>query len=83
MKLCNQIVVQELGDTFIVYDNNKSILHEFNEVGYLIIKYIEKGYKKNKIVEEIVREFDISKNQALSDLEDFLVELEKKDLITL
>ena len=83
MKLNNQVIVQKLGDTFVAYDNNHSILHEFNEVGHKILDMIEKGYTKNKMVMEIVSEFDVSKNQALGDVEDFVEVLVKKDLITL
>ena len=83
MKLNKQVIVQKLGDTFVAYDNNHSILHEFNEVGHKILDMIEKGYTKNKMVMEIVSEFDVSKNQALGDVEDFVEVLVKKDLITL
>jgi len=83
MKLNKQVIVQKLGKTFVVYDNNHSILHEFNQVGHRILELIEKGYTKNKIVAKIVSEFDVSKPQASEDVEEFLEVLVKKDLITL
>ena len=83
MKLNNQVIIQKLGDTYVAYDNNHSVLHEFNEVGHFIIGGIEKGWRKDKIVGEIVSKFEITKDQASGDFEEFLVELEKKDLISL
>ena len=83
MKLNEQIIVQKLGKKYVVYDNNHSVLHEFNQVGYLILELIEKGCFKKEIVTQIVRDFDVSKAQATKDLEEFLGALVKKDLITL
>ena len=83
MKLNNQVIVQKLGDTYVAYDNNNSVLHEFNEVGHRIIELIEKKYSKKDVVLEIVKEFDVANSQALRDVEDFLEVLVKKDLITL
>ena len=83
MKLNDQVIVQRLGETNVVYDNNHSILHEFNQVGFRIIELIEKKYPKEKIVMAIYKEFDVTKTQARGDVEEFLGVLVKKDLITL
>lgn len=83
MKLNDQVVVEKLGDTYIAYDNNKSVLHEFNRVGYLIIESIEKGMKKNEVVARIIEEFEVNESQAKDDLDEFLRELGNKDLVTL
>ena len=82
MKINDQVILQKLGKSFVAYDNNNSVFHEFNDVGYVIIKGVEKGDSMNKIVKNIMKDFEVTKDQALSDVEEFLAELEKKDLIT-
>ena len=80
MKLKKGIILQKLGDTFVAYDNENSIMHELNEEGYLILSGIENGKKKAQIVKSIVESFKVSKSEAKKDLEDFLKVLKKKNL---
>lgn len=81
MKIKSGVVIQKLGDTFVAYDNETSTLHEFNETGFLILSEMEKGKDKNKIIKKIVKNFDVSQNQAKRDFEEFLEVLKRKDLI--
>ena len=81
MKIKKALVIQKLGDTYVAYDNETSTLHEFNEVGFLILSEIEKGRGKKTIVKKIVNNFRVSKAQAERDFKEFLGVLKKKDLI--
>ena len=81
MKLNDQVIVQKLGNIFVAYDNNKAMLHELNEMGYLIIQSIERGRGRDQIVSQILKEYDVSKDQAEKDFDGFLDLMLKKDLI--
>jgi hypothetical protein len=81
MKLKKGVILQKLGDTFVAYDNEESVMHEVNEVGFSILSGIEKGGKKEQIVINIVESFKVGKKEAKKDLEDFLQVLKKKNLL--
>jgi len=75
------VVIQKLGKSYVAYDNEKSVMHEVNETGFLILSAIEKGKKKAQIIKSIVESFKVSKKAAGKDLEDFLKVLKKKNLL--
>jgi len=81
MKLKKGIVVQKMGKTHVAYDNETSTLHELNEVGYFILDLVEKGKSDRQILTEIMKNYEISRNQAVEDLKTFLDVLRIKDII--
>lgn len=70
-----------MGESFVVYDNDTSTLHEINETGYTILKGIEDGRKKEEILKNLAKVFKVEKERATKDYEEFVDLLEKKDLI--
>ena len=70
-----------MGDSYVAYDNDNSTLHELNETAYLILSGFEKGKTKTKIIDEIIKRFKVSKEEAKKDIQKFIQLLEKKDLI--
>lgn len=81
MRVKKGLVIQKMGDTYVAYDNETSTLHEFNEIGFLILSGLEKRKDRKKIVQEIINQFKISSEEAQKDLDQFLKLLRKKDLI--
>lgn len=81
MKIKKDVLIQKMGDTFVAYDNETSTLHEFNEIGFLILSGIEKKKSKQEIIKEIVSKYKVSKNKAEGDYEEFVEILKTKDLI--
>lgn len=81
MKLKRGIILQKLGNEYVVFDNKTTTLHELNEVAYKILKKLERDNNKEEIINFLVKTYDVKKVQAEKDLEDFLVELLNKDLI--
>jgi len=51
-----------------------------NSVGTAIWSHLDKG-SRSGIVEEIVREFDVTPTQAARDVEEFLSKLERRGLL--
>lgn len=81
MRVKKGLIIQRLGGTFVAYDNEASTLHELNETAHFILSRIEEGKGKRQLVKDMVGSFKVSHEEAERDLEAFLEELEKKDLI--
>ena len=83
MKIKKGVIIQKLGKTFVAYDNEKGTLHEFNEIGFVIISEIAKGKAKKEIARKLTKLYQVTPKMALADLEEFMKVLENKNLITL
>jgi hypothetical protein len=81
MKIKKDVLIQKMGDTFVAYDNETSTLHEFNEIGFLILSGIKKKKSKQGIIKEIISKHKVSKNKTEEDYEEFVEILKTKDLI--
>ena len=82
MKLKNNVVVTKLEDVWVAYDGEEEMLYEFNEVGGKILNLIQEGVgKMDEIVEEIVKEFEVSESQAEEDVREFLEKMEVEGLV--
>jgi hypothetical protein len=60
-----------------------SEINVLNRVGSLIFELSDGAHSVNEIVDEITRQFDISREQAESDTLAFLAELEKQRVLLL
>lgn len=81
MKVKKSVVIQKMGDTLVAYDNDTSTLHQFNEVGFLILEGLSRGKSKKKIIQSIASRFRVTQREAEGDFKGFVAELKAKDLI--
>ena len=81
MKLKENIVTQKLGDEYVIFDNDNSTLHELNETGFLIVELLVKGKYKKSVIKKLSSVYKIKQAEAKKDYEEFIKELEKRDLI--
>ena len=81
MKLKISLLVKKLGATFVAYDNDTSVLHEFNQEAFFILSQIKLGKTKNEIAKAIVEQYNVSLKKANKDIDTFLSQLENNDLI--
>jgi hypothetical protein len=68
-------------DGAIVLDIRQGQMFNLNFVGSRIFELINKGSGQPEIVDEIVREFGVSRHLAENDLQQFLDTLEKHRLV--
>lgn len=68
-------------DGAIVLDLRQGQMFNLNFVGSRILKLLESGSPQLEIVEEIIREFGISRHLAENDVQEFLETLRKHELI--
>jgi polyhydroxyalkanoate synthesis regulator phasin len=64
----------------VLIHNRLGEIQVLNEVGSLIWENLEKG--SDEIVETICKEYDVTKEEAKKDVEDFLKELKENQAIT-
>lgn len=82
MKVKKGVILQKLGKTFVAYDNENEALHEFNEIGFVILSGIAEGKREKDIIKKLTRIYQVTPKRALTDLEEFIKVLENKNLIT-
>lgn len=81
MKVRKGVLIQKMGRTYIAYDNKTSVMHELNEVAYIILFQLEEGKTRGQILKKITAEFKVTKEEARADLDTFVQVLKRADLI--
>lgn len=81
MKLKKGLVIQKLGEKYVIFDNETSTLHEINDVGFFIMERLKKDINKRAIIEKLVSEYEVDEKTASKDLKEFIQALAKMDLI--
>lgn len=73
--------VEESEDTIILYDtdNNEKLL-VLNEIGSFIFRKIENS-ELSEIIGEILSKYDIGENELKEDVNDFITNLESRQII--
>lgn len=67
--------------TLIIDSRTNKQVHRLNEVGALLWKSIEQDTTKDSLVETLLDTYDVSKQDADKDVEEFLKTLRSKALI--
>ena len=82
MKIAKKVSFTQIGDTTILLDSAKDkTYHELNAVGSIIWSGIVKNLKTEEIAKKLQSEFEISMEQATSDVNEFISELAAKKVI--
>jgi hypothetical protein len=68
-------------DGAIVLDVRQGQMFNLNFVGSRILELLKNGYTESRIVDELGREFDVSRNLAEKDVREFVESLKKCHLI--
>lgn len=79
MELVNNLVIDENN---IAYNNALGTSYKLNETGKDILEYLKKGFTKDEILDELVFKYDISKDEAFIDLQDFFIKLKIYGLLS-
>lgn len=86
MKLKNEMLLREVAGEIIAIPVGKTALNFngmicLNEVGAEIWKGLQEKQSKEEILERILQEFEVSREEAAADLEEFLQQLRHNDLL--
>ena len=86
MKIRDGFILREVAGTFVIVSTGDDSLDfkgviTVNEVGALIWKGVEAGKSKEEIVDKILSEYDVQKEIAAADCDEFLQQLISKNII--
>ena len=86
MKIKDGFVTRKIGDKIIaitVGERTKDFdgMITLNETGYFIWKCLEKETDKESIANKIIKEYDISKTDAMAEIDKFITELDKNGFL--
>lgn len=80
----SQIACRTIDGEARIISVQDSRLHQLDPVGTFIWELIERGRGRvGELLDEVVGHFQVERPQALTDLEEFLAELERLGLVTL
>lgn len=86
MKLKDGFMLREIAGTWVVVPIGKRVV-EFNglmtlsESGALLWKLLEAGAERDKLISALLSEYEVDKNTAEADIDEFLSEIIDKGLI--
>jgi hypothetical protein len=88
MKLKGEFLVREVAGELLAIPVGQTALDFngmicLNDVSALIWKGLQEGKTQDAILENVLNEYDVSREEAAGDLEHFLLELRKNDLLTM
>ena len=80
MKLKENLFLQQVADTWTVLPMGKDVISfdgilTLNETGVLLWKKLEEEVEKQDLVDALRAEYDVSEEQALADIEEFIEKL--------
>lgn len=80
--ISDTVSIRKIGDELFIFDRKLSKIHALNKVGTCIWECIHEGCSKNEITDRIMERFEVDRNSAENDLEEYISELLDKKLIT-
>ena len=86
MKIREGFILREVAGTFVIISSGAENLDfkgiiTVNEVGALIWKCVDEGLGKEEIVDKILSEYDVKREIASVDCDEFLEQLISKNII--
>jgi len=72
MQIVSELIIDENGVAFHPALGNS---YQLNEVSQKIIELLKLNYSKEQIMQELLKEYDVSENELFVDLNDFLAKL--------
>ena len=82
LKINNKYILKTIGDNHVIFPasgegNIVSKMMLISETGYLLWTALEKGADRNSLLQVIMNEYDVAKDAALADIDDFLLQLKQ------
>ena len=80
MKIKEKLVLRQVADTWTVLPLDKDIINfdgmiTLNDTGAMLWQILERGADKEELVKSLIEEYDVSEQQAVTDIEEFIDKL--------
>ena len=76
------IFLADLDDEICIFCSSRAEYLNLNNTGSYIWKLIEKRYNFREIIEELIRDYEITEEVCISEVNDFIKDLIKREIIT-
>lgn len=80
-KVKKGFIIQKLENKTVIFDSEGSILYTFNETASFIFQKIKLGWDKEKIVDNIVKKYEVKNGQVEKDYNEIIKKLLAKQII--
>ncbi len=86
MKINENYVLRQIADTWVVLPLEEATLDfngmmTLNETGSFLWSLLEKGCQQTDLVDALLSEYDVTREQAIADVEEFLNKLRNIDCL--
>lgn len=81
-KINKGFIIQKLDDKTVIFDGEESILYTFNETASYIFKKLKLGWEIDKIVQALVKKYEVKEAKAKKDVKDLANDLKKKNILS-
>ncbi len=72
---------RDFGNQIVLVDPDKVLVHELNEVGTFLWSLVDGARSADQMAQALTEEFEVSHDEALGDVENFLKRLAQLGLI--
>lgn len=70
-----------MNDNGFIFDPNSGFSYTANETGLLVLRLLNLGKSESEIIQEIASVYDVTEDQASSDLDHYFLMLQALDLV--
>lgn len=81
-KIPENVLFQEVDGEAVLLSLDQGFYYGLDELGTRIWKLIDEGLEMEQVVDAVVKEYNVERDQAREDIDKFLGELEETGLIT-
>jgi hypothetical protein len=81
-KINKGLIQQKLGDKTVIFDGEESLLYTFNETASFIFQKLKLGWDEIKIIDGLVKKYQIKEKRAERDFNELVSDLVKKKIIS-
>lgn len=81
-KINKGFIQQKLDDKIVIFDGEESVLYTFNETASFIFQKLKLGWHGKKIIEELVKKYQIKEKKAEKDVNELISDLLKGKIIS-
>jgi 6-pyruvoyl-tetrahydropterin synthase len=81
MKFQKGLIIQKLDNQTVIFDADESVLYTLNETASVIFDKLKKKWDKEKIINFMLKKYEVKKERLEKDFEELVENLKKKKII--
>jgi 6-pyruvoyl-tetrahydropterin synthase len=75
------LIIQKLDNQTVIFDADESVLYTLNETASVIFDKLKKKWDKEKIINFMLKKYEVKKERLEKDFEELVENLKKKKII--